>query len=94
MSACFCAALAELSVLSGDPREETRLRRTTFGIEIQRWRLASTIVLPEGGASGAPACDASETVGAIPRAIRIDESTLENVTDDHLPARRLGHEHA
>ena len=42
MSGCFCAALAELSVLSDDPREETRLRRTLFGIEIQRWRLAST----------------------------------------------------
>lgn len=93
MSGCFCAALAELSVLSDDPREETRLRRTLFGIEIQRWRLASTIVLPDGGAAG-PACDATGLAGAIPRAIRVDESTLENLTSDGLPTRRLAHDPA
>jgi hypothetical protein len=94
VSACFCAALAELSVLSDDPREETRLRRTIFGIEIQRWRLASTILVPEGGAGSAPAFDARGLAGAIPRAVQIDESTLENVADDSSPARRLAHEHA
>ena len=93
MSGCFCAALAELSVLSDDPREETRLRRTLFGIEIQRWRLASTIVVPEGGANG-PACDASGIAGAIPRAVRVDESTLENITADDFPTQRVAHEPA
>jgi hypothetical protein len=92
VSGCFCAALAELSVLSDDPREETRLRRTLFGIEIQRWRLASTIVVPDTGSG--PACDASGIAGAIPRAIRVDESTLENITADSLPTRRVAHEPA
>ena len=93
MSDCFCAALAELSVLADDPREETRLRRTLFGIEIQRWRLASTIVVPEGGANG-PARGATGIAGAIPRAVRVDESTLENITAHGLPTRRLAHEPA
>ena len=93
MSGCFCAALAELSVLSNDPREETRLRRTLFGIEIQRWRLASTIVVPDGGVGGA-ACDARDLVGAVPRAMRIDESTIENITTDSLPTACLSHESA
>lgn len=91
MSGCFCAALAELSVLSDDPREETRLRRTVFGIEIQRWRLASTIVIPEGGG---PACNADGMAGAIPRAASFEESTLENVTTHALPTGRLAHEPA
>lgn len=93
MSGCFCAALAELSVLSDDPREETRLRRTLFGIEIQRWRLASTIVVPDAGATG-PASDAPGIAGAIPRAVRADESTLENITVDDLPTQRVAHEPA
>jgi len=93
MTGCFCAALAELSVLSDDLREETRLRRTLFGIEIQRWRLASTIVVPDGGANG-PAHDASGIAGAIPHAIRVDESTLENITADGLPSRRVAYEPA
>ena len=92
MSGCFCAALAELSVLSDDPREETRLRRTSFGIEIQRWRLASTFVVPHGGAG--PASDAGGMVGAIPHSIRSDESTLENITADDLPNLRVAHEPA
>ena len=91
MSRCVCAALAELSVLSGDPREETRLRRTVFGIEIQHWRLASTILIPEGGG---PACNADGMAGAIPRAARLEESTLEDVTTDALSAARLAHEPA
>jgi hypothetical protein len=89
VNGCFCAALAQLSVLSDDLREETRLRRTLFGIEIQRWRLASTIVVPEGGTGGA-ACDARALAGAVPRAVRVDESTIENLTTDPLPA----HDHA
>ena len=93
MNGCVCAALAELSVLSDDPREETLLRRTLFGIEIQRWRLASTIVVPDGGANS-PACDESGIVGAIPRAVRVDESTLENITAEGLPTRRVAHEPA
>lgn len=93
MSGCFCAALAELSVVSDDPREETRLRRTLFGIEIQRWRLASTIVVPDDGASG-PVSDASGIAGAIPRAVRVDESTLENITAEDLPTQRVANEPA
>jgi hypothetical protein len=93
VSDCFCASLAELSVLSDDPHEETRLRRTLFGIEIQRWRLASTIVVPDGGVGGPP-CDASGIAGAIPRAVRIDESTLENITSEGPPTRRVAHEPA
>jgi hypothetical protein len=93
VSGCFCAALAELSVLSDDPREETRLRRTLFGIEIQRWRLASTIVVPDGGAAGT-ACDARDLVGAVPRAVRVDESTIENLTTEPTPAGRESHEPA
>ena len=89
MSRCFCPALAELSVLSDDPREETRLRRTVFGIEIQHWRLASTIVIPEGGGP-AGTLDA----GAIPRAARLEDSTLESVTTDALSTARLAHEPA
>lgn len=79
MSRCFCRALAELSVLSDDPREETRLRRTIFGIEIQHWRLASTIVIPEGGG---PGCNSEGMAGAIPRVARLDESTVENLATD------------
>ena len=94
MTTCFCGALAELSVLSDDPREETRLRRTMFGIEIQCWRLASTIVLPDGSSSGSPACDQTSMAGAVPRAVRIDESTVENVTLDCSPARQRAHDHA
>ena len=93
MNGCFCAALAELSVLSDDPREETRLRRTLFGIEIQRWRLASTIVIPDGGAAGA-ACDARDLVGAVPLAVRVDQSTIENITTEPLSATRVSHEPA
>jgi hypothetical protein len=91
VSGCFCAALAELSVLSNDPREETRLRRTLFGIEIQRWRLASTIVVPDGGVGGS-ACDARDLVGAVPRAVRVDESTIENITTEPLPTACVSHE--
>ena len=91
MSDCFCAALAELSVLSNDPREETRLRRTLFGIEIQRWRLASTIVVPDGGVGGS-ACDARALVGAVPRAVRVDESTIENITTEPLRTACVSHE--
>jgi hypothetical protein len=93
VNGCFCAALAELSVLSDDPREETRLRRTLFGIEIQRWRLASTIVVPDGGTAGA-ASDARDFVGAIPRAVRVDESTIENITTEPVPGGRVSHEPA
>jgi hypothetical protein len=92
VNGCFCAALAELSVLSDDPREETRLRRTSFGIEIQRWRLASTVVVPHGGAG--PASDVGGIAGAIPRAIRSDESTLENIMSDGFPTLRVAHEPA
>ena len=91
MSRCVCAALAELSVLSDDPREETRLRRTVFGIEIQHWRLASTIVIPEGGG---PASNEDSLAGAIPRAASMEESTLENVATDAIPIGRLAHEPA
>jgi hypothetical protein len=87
VSACFCAALAELSVQSDDPREETRLRRTMFGIEIQRWRLSSTILVPDDSPEGSPAVDTSALVGAFPRAVRIDESTVEDLTIDRRPAR-------
>lgn len=93
MNGCFCAALAELSVLSDDPREETRLRRTVFGIEIQRWLLASTTVIPDGGTAGA-ACDARDLVGAVPRAVRVDESTIENITNEPLPTACVSHESA
>ncbi len=93
MNGCFCAALAELSVLSDDPREETRLRRTLFGIEIQRWRLASTIVVPNGGTGGA-ACDARDFVGAVPRAVRVDESTIEMITTEPVPPGPVSHEPA
>ena len=93
MTGCFCAALAELSVLSDDLREETRLRRTFFGIEIQRWRLASTIVVPDASGNG-PASDASGIAGAIPRAIRVDESNIENITADGLHTRLVAHEPA
>jgi hypothetical protein len=93
VSGCFCAALAELSVLSDDSREETRLRRTRFGIEIQRWRLASTLVVPDGGANG-PACDASGIAGAIPLALKDDDSTLENIMTDGLSTGRVTHESA
>ena len=93
MSDCFCAALAELSVLADDPREETRLRRTLFGIEIQRWRLASTIVVPDGGANG-PARDATGIAGSIPRAVRVEEPTLENTMADDFPYQRVAHEPA
>lgn len=93
MNGCFCAALAELPVLSGDPREETRLRRTPFGIEIQRWRLASTIVIPDDGAGGPPA-DARGIAGAIPRAVSLDEPTLEHATSVSSPAERAAHEPA
>ncbi len=93
MSGCFCAALAELSVLADDPREETRLRRTRFGIEIQRWRLASSVVVPDGGTNGS-AWDASDIAGAIPRVLRDDESTLENITAEGLPTPRVAHEPA
>lgn len=92
MSRCFCAALAGLSVLSDDPLEETRLRRTAFGIEIQRWRLASTFVVPHGGTG--PASDVCGVAGAIPRGIRVDESTLENIRADHFPTPRVAHEPA
>ena len=91
MRGCFCAALGELTVLSDDPREETRLRRTVFGIEIQHWRLASMIVIPEGGG---PASNEDSLAGAIPRAASIEEPTLENVTTDALPIGRLAHESA
>ncbi len=91
MSGCFCAALGELTVLSDDPREETRLRRTMFGIEIQHWRLASMIVIPEGGG---PASNEDSLAGAIPRRASMEESTLENVTTDPLPTGRLAHEPA
>ena len=91
MSRCFCPALAELAVLSDDPREETRLRRTVFGIEIQHWRLASTIVIPEGGG---PAGTVDGMAGAIPRTSRLEDSTLENVTTDAAPSGRVAHEPA
>ncbi|MEO8211695.1 MAG: hypothetical protein ABI560_00795 [Myxococcales bacterium] len=90
MSDCFCAALAQLAVLADDPREETRLRRTLFGIEIQRWRLASTIVVPDGGVNG-PARDEAGIVGASPRAVRVEEPTLENTMADDLPYRLVAH---
>ena len=91
MRGCFCAALGELTVLSDDPREETRLRRTVFGIEIQHWRLASMIVIPEGGG---PASNEDGLAGTIPCAASMEESTLGNVTTDALPIERLAHEPA
>ena len=94
MTTCFCGALADLSVLSDDPREETRLRRTMFGIEIQCWRLASTIVVPDGSSGGSPSCEQIGMAGAIPHAARSDESTVENVTFDCSRARPRAHDHA
>lgn len=94
MRTCFCGALADLSVLSDDPREETRLRRTMFGIEIQCWRLASTIVVPDGSSSGSPSCEQISMAGAVPRAVRSDEPTVQNVTLDRSPARPRAHDNA
>ena len=93
MSACFCSALVDLSVLSDDPREETRLRQTSFGIEVQRWRLASTVFIPDCSEGGSPACDASAAAGAIPGAVRDDQSTLELITTRQVPACRPSHDH-
>ena len=93
MNGCLCAALADLAVLSYDPREETRLRRTLFGIEIQRWRLASTMVIPDAGTTGA-ACDAHAPAGDVPRAGRGDKSKNENIRTEALPTACGSHEPA
>jgi hypothetical protein len=93
VSRCYCDALAEFVALSDDPREETRLRRTSFGVEVQRWRLASTIFVPDGS-DGAPACDSDRLGGAIPRAVSADEPTIENLVTGRSPARQPAHDHS
>jgi hypothetical protein len=94
MSQCFCRALVDLSVLSDDTHEETRLRQTPFGIEVQRWRLASTVFIPDDTAGGSPACDASGFTGAIPHTVRDDQSTLEIISPRPIPASGRDHEQA
>jgi hypothetical protein len=89
MNACFCRELlAEMAALADDSREETRLRRTLLGVEIQHWRLASVIVLPDDAMGGAPARDSDTRFGAIPVATAdADESTVENLTGPFFGGR-------
>jgi hypothetical protein len=91
VSRCYCDALAEFVALADDPREETRLRRTSFGVEVQRWRLASTIFVPDGS-DGAPGCDSDGLGGALPRAVSADEPTLENLVTGTSLTRQPAHD--
>jgi hypothetical protein len=93
VSACICRELlAERAALVDDSREETRLRRTFFGVEIQRWRLASVIVVPDDAMGGAPARASDARPGAVPVATaEADESTVENLAPV-FPSGRLPHD--
>jgi hypothetical protein len=93
VSACFCRdLLAEMSALADDSREETRLRRTYFGVEIQRWRLASIIVIPDDSMGGAPARDSDAHPGAIPLSTTDVDSTVENPVPASFATQRTAHD--
>jgi hypothetical protein len=70
VTSCICRALTEL-VCSTDPEEETRIRRTPAGIQIECWRRVATILVPDNLPPGP-----SDVVmaGAMPDALRDDES--------------------
>jgi hypothetical protein len=81
-----------MAALVDDSREETRLRRTFFGVEIQRWRLASVIVVPDDAMGGTPARASDAALGAVPVATAdADESTVENLAPV-FPSGRLPHD--
>jgi hypothetical protein len=93
VSACICRELlAEMSRLADDSREETRLRRTYFGVEIQRWRLASMIVIPDDSMGGASACVSDVPPGAVPLSATDNDTTAEDLTRRPSPREQLSHE--
>jgi hypothetical protein len=81
---CMCEALAGLTVCSDDPQDENRIRRTDTGaIEIQRWRLVSTITIPDSSSTPPPLPDQVSMTGVIPVSAIDDDRTLDDIEVPH-----------
>jgi hypothetical protein len=84
---CACSVLAGESINLSDPREENRIRRTASGdLLIQRWRLISTIVLPDNSPLVPPGIDQVTMTGVIPSAELQDDSTLDDIELSNQPS--------